>query len=141
MDRKIPIYLRGFSFGPCFDFLGRNRIRGSSFIGHHSLKSFSKAIWKALRKEGLQITYRGFHMTVSRARKMRTPTAAGSRGKQDSPPAAQGLQEAKVEAVDERDPFANLKRLEEKRPGFHWRGTRNVKTPVIGREESSDKHK
>ena len=96
-----------------------------------------KAIWKALRKEGLQITYRGFHMTVSRARKMRTP----GRGKQDCPPAPQGLQETKVEAVEERDPFANLKRLEENRPGFHWRGTRNVKTPVIGREESSGKHK
>jgi len=100
-----------------------------------------KAIWKALRKEGLQITYRGFHMTVSRARKMRAPTAAGSRGKQDSSRAVQQLQETKVEAGEERDPFANLKRLEENRPGFHWRGTRNVKTPVIGREESSDKHK
>jgi hypothetical protein len=40
-----------------------------------------KAIWKALRKEGLQISYRGFHMTVSRARKMRKPTAASSLGK------------------------------------------------------------
>jgi hypothetical protein len=100
-----------------------------------------KAIWKALRKEGLQITYRGFHMTVSRARKMRTPTAAGSRGKQDSRPAVQGLQETKLETVEERDPFANLKLLEENRPGFHWRATRNVKTSVIGREDSSDKHK
>jgi hypothetical protein len=99
-----------------------------------------KAIWKALRKEGLQITYRGFHMTVSRARKMR-PTAAGSQGKQDSSPAVQGLQETKVETVEERDPFANLKLLEQNRPGFHWRGTRNVKTSVIEREDSSDKHK
>ena len=99
-----------------------------------------KAIWKALRKEGLQITYRGFHMTVSRARKVR-PTAAGSRGKQDSSPAVQGLQETKVETVEERDPFANLKLLEQNRPGFHWRGTRNVKTSVIEREDSSDKHK
>ena len=41
MDRKTPVYLRGFSFGPCFDFLGRNRIMGSSFIGHHSLESVS----------------------------------------------------------------------------------------------------
>jgi hypothetical protein len=99
-----------------------------------------KAIWKALRKEGLQITYRGFHMTVSRARKMRKPTA-GSRGKQDSSPAAPGLQETKVDTAEERDPFANLKLLEQNRPGFHWRGTRNVKTSVIGREDSSDKHK
>jgi hypothetical protein len=100
-----------------------------------------KAIWKALRKEGLQITYRGFHMTVSRARKKRTATAAGSRGKQDSPPAVKGLRDTKVETVEERDPFANLKRLEENRPGFHWRGTRNVNRSLNGREESSDKHK
>ena len=32
-------YLRGFSFGPCFDFLGRSRTCGSSFIDHHSLES------------------------------------------------------------------------------------------------------
>jgi hypothetical protein len=35
------VYLRGFSLGPCLDFLGRNRIMGSSFIGHHSLESVS----------------------------------------------------------------------------------------------------
>jgi hypothetical protein len=99
-----------------------------------------KAIWKALRKEGLQITYRGFHMTVSRARKMR-PTAAGSRGKQDNSPSVQELQETEVETVEERDPFANLKLLEQNRPGFHWRGTRSVKTSAIEREDSSDKHK
>src|SRR5882762_4405607 len=74
-----------------------------------------KAIWKALRKEGLQISYRGFHMTVSRARKTKKPTAASSWGKQATSPAAQGLQESKVETVEERDPFANLKRLEENR--------------------------
>jgi len=55
MDRKIPIYLRGFSFGPCFDFLGRKRIRGSSFIGHHSLKSFSVLIRDALRGNTYQL--------------------------------------------------------------------------------------
>src|SRR5467141_1758086 len=52
-----------------------------------------KAVWEALRKEGLQISYRGFHMTVSRARKMRKPTAASGWGKQDKSPAAQALRE------------------------------------------------
>ena len=99
-----------------------------------------KAIWKALRKEGLEISYRGFHLTVSRARKTRKPTAAGIWGKQDKSPATQGSQETKVVTVEERDPFANLKRLEENRPGFHWRGTRNVKKSVNEREDSSDKH-
>jgi len=100
-----------------------------------------KAIWKALRKEGLQITYRGFHMTVSRARKMRAPTAAGSRGKQDSSPAVQQLQETKVETVEERDPLANLKLLEENRPGFHWRRTKSLNALVHGTEDSNDKNK
>ena len=100
-----------------------------------------KAIWKALRKEGLQITYRGFHMTVSRARKMKAPTAASSRGKQDSPPAAQGLQVRKVETVEERDPLANLKLLEENRPGFHWRSAKSLNALVHGTEDSNDKNK
>jgi hypothetical protein len=99
-----------------------------------------KAIWKALRKEGLQISYRGFHMTVSRARKTGKPTAASGWGKQDKSLATQGSQETRVGSVEERDPFANLKRLEGNRPGFHWRGTRKVKTSVNGRENSSEKH-
>jgi len=97
-----------------------------------------KAIWKALRKEGLQISYRGFHMAVSRARNK--PTAASSRGKREESPTAQGSKETKVGAVEDRDPFANLKRLEENRPGFHWRATRNLKTSVNEREDFSDKH-
>jgi len=100
-----------------------------------------KAIWKALRMEGLQISYRGFHMTVSRARKMRKPTATSGWGKQDKSPAAQGLQETKVGTVEERDPFANLKRLEENRPGFHWRGTKSLNALVHGTEDSDDKNK
>jgi hypothetical protein len=99
-----------------------------------------KGIWEALRKEGLQMSYHSFHKIVSRNRKMKKPTAASSWGKQDKPPAAQGSQETKAVAVEERDPFANLKRLEENRPGFHWRGRRNAKTSVNGRGDSSDKH-
>src|SRR6266851_7851870 len=95
-----------------------------------------KDIWEALRNEGLQMSYCAFHMTVSRARKMRKPTAASSCGKQDKSSEAQGLQETNVETVAGRDPFANLRRLEEDRPGFHWRGKRNVKTSVHGTEDS-----
>lgn len=76
----------------------------------------------------------------SMARPEGKPTAASNWGKQDKPSEAQGLQETKVEAVEGRDPFANLKRLEENRPGFHWRGTRNMKTPVDRAEDSNDKH-
>ena len=98
-----------------------------------------KAIWRALRKEGLRITYRGFHMAISRARKK--PPAASSWGKQTKPSEAKTLPEAEVKTVEERDPFANLKRLEpENRPGFHWRGTRDLKTMVHGTDISSDKN-
>ena len=90
--------------------------------------------------EGLTITYRGFHLTVSCARKMEKPTAASGWRKQDRALAAQALQETKVETVEERDPLANLKRLEENRPSFHWRGTQSLKTLVHGTDAPTDKN-
>src|SRR6266705_3798930 len=56
-----------------------------------------KAAWEAMREEGLQMSYHSFHKTVSRRKKMKKPTAASSWGKQDKSPAAQGLQETKME--------------------------------------------
>lgn len=99
-----------------------------------------KKIWEALASEGLQMSYHSFHKAVWRARRMRKPTATSNWEKQDKPSEARALPESKVEAVEGRDPFANLKRLEENRPGFHWRGTRNMKTPVARAEGSNDKH-
>ena len=92
-----------------------------------------KEIWEALGSEGLQMSYRVFHITVARARKARKPTAAGNWGKQDNPSETQGLQKATVETVGERDPLANLRRLEEDRPGFHWRGTQSLRRSVVQR--------
>ena len=101
-----------------------------------------KEIWVALGGEELQMSYRVFHQTVSRSRNAKKPTATNSWGKQDKPPEAREPQGTKVEAVEERDPFANLRRLEpENRPGFHWRGTRNVNTSVHGKEDPNDKNK
>ena len=100
-----------------------------------------KKIWEALGSEGLQMSYHSFHKAVWRARRMRKPTAASGWGKQDKPSEAQGLQETNVETVEERDPLANLRRLEEDRPGFHWRGTRSLKTLVHGAEDLDDKNK
>ena len=97
-----------------------------------------KDIWEALQSEGLEVCYHTFYLVVWRARKK--PTAASSRGKQGESPTAEGSKETKVGAVEDRDPFANLKRLEENRPGFHWRATRNLKTSVNEREDFSDKH-
>jgi hypothetical protein len=99
-----------------------------------------KAIWKALRKEGLQISYRGFHMTVSRARKMRKPTAASDWGKQPKASEALDSRGKVAETVEERDPFANLKLLEEEnRPGFHWRGPKSLNALVHGTVDSKNK--
>src|SRR5260370_5234322 len=82
-----------------------------------------KTIWEALASEGLQVSYHSFHKAVWRARRMRKLTAASNWGKQDKPSEPRGLQEAKVDTVGERDPLANLRRLEEDRPSFHSRAT------------------
>src|SRR5467141_5006479 len=68
-----------------------------------------KAVWEALREEGLQMSYHSFHKTVSRSRKVKKPTATSSRGKQSKPSEAQALAKKQVETVEERDPLANLK--------------------------------
>jgi hypothetical protein len=79
-----------------------------------------KEILVALEGEGLHMSYRVFHKTVSRCRNAKKPTATRGWGEQDKPPEAQGLSETKVETVGGRDPLANLRRLEpENRPGFH----------------------
>jgi hypothetical protein len=101
-----------------------------------------KAIWKALRKEGLRISYRGFHMAISRARKIRKPTASSGWGKQSNASGAQALREAEVKPVEERDPLENLKLLDkENRPGFHWRAGRDLNAMVHGTDVSTDKNK
>ena len=82
------------------------------------------------------MSYRVFHKTVSRSRNAKKPTAPSSWGKQDKPLKAQEPRGTKVEAGEERDPLANLRRLEpENRPGFHWRCTRNVNSSVHGTKD------
>ena len=105
----------------------------------NSGQSFKK-IWEALASEGLQMSYHSFHKAVWRARR-RKPTAASNWGKQDKSSEAQGLRDGKAETVGERDPLANLRRLEEERPGFHWRGTQSLKSSAHAREDSNDKNK
>jgi hypothetical protein len=97
-----------------------------------------KDVWEALQSEGLQVSYHTFYMVVWRAR--RKPTAHSNSGKQYKPSEPQRLRETKVETVEERDPFASLRRLEENRPGFHWRGTRDLKTMVPGTDISTDEN-
>jgi hypothetical protein len=98
------------------------------------------SIWDALRKEGLQISYRGFHMAISRARKK--PTASINWGKPPTPSQRQALRETEGKSVAERDPLANLKLLEEgNRPGFYWRARRDLNAMVHETDVSTDKNK
>jgi len=100
-----------------------------------------KEIWVALEGEGLQMSYRVFHKTVSRSRNAKKPTATSSWGKQDKPLDTQDPHGTKIESVEESDPLANLRRLEpEDRPGFNWGGTRNLKTLMQATVDSNDKN-
>src|SRR6266699_4302119 len=77
-----------------------------------------KSIWEALQCEGLQVSYHTFYMVVWRAGRKRT--APSSKGKQAKPCEEKTFRKTELETVEERDPLANLKRLdEENRPGFH----------------------
>ena len=98
-----------------------------------------KDIWEALESEGLQVSYHTFQMAVWRAK--RKPTAPRGWGKQEKSSELEGIGERGVEAVEERDPLANLRRLEENRPGFQWRGTQKLKRLVHGMEDSNGKNK
>jgi hypothetical protein len=78
-------------------------------------------------------------MVIWRVRRKRT--APSSRGKQTEPSDTKLLRETEVKKLEERDPLANLKRLEEQnRPGFQWRGTQSLKTMVHGTNVSIDKN-
>jgi hypothetical protein len=97
-----------------------------------------KDIWQALEAEGLSVSYNVFHVCVWRAR--RKPTAAQGCGKRDGAGASTEKTRSDTHEV-ERDPLANLKRLDESRSGFHWRGTQNLQRLVDGTEDSNDKSK
>ena len=81
-------------------------------------------VWQRLSEDGLDISRETFCRLVRRARKKNRPTAApGGWGKDNMPSDSQHPPDGDVPTVEARDPLANLKRLEENRPGFHWRGT------------------
>jgi hypothetical protein len=87
-----------------------------------------KDIWGALDKQGLDISYHVFQMTLWRARKRKAGTALG-RGKNSEPSQSQPPPDGDVPAPEAHDPLANLRRLEANRPGFHWRPTPTRKEP------------
>ena len=81
-----------------------------------------KQVWQRLAEDGLDISCETFCRLLRRARAKPHASAAPS-GK--GAEASSGTIQA-TDGNDARDPFANLKRLEANRPGFHWRAT---KTP------------
>jgi len=98
-----------------------------------------KDIWQALETEGLQVSYHTFQMAVWRAKRKRTAPSGWK--KEEKPSDDCGFGQARIKANEERDPLANLKRLEENRPGFQWRGTQKVQKVVNGKENSGGKNK
>ena len=95
-----------------------------------------KDIWETLDKQGLNVGYHVFQMTLWRARRSKAGTAPGGQGKDTKPSDSQRPPDGDVLTVEARDPLANLKRLEANRPGFHWRATPRRIAPVKGTEES-----
>jgi hypothetical protein len=96
-----------------------------------------KQVWQRLADEGLDVTYKTFHTIIRRARKKSRITAAPGR---KSP----GLPKRDPEGLTGKpayDPLANLRRLEESRPGFHFRGTESLDVLVHGRTESREQNK
>jgi hypothetical protein len=100
-----------------------------------------KDIWRALENKGLGMAYRVFQMTVWRARRSKKTTAPRDWEKVNDASPQQPMQQSEPLSVEGRDPLANLRRLEENRPGFHWRGTNSHRTVMNRREAVNDKDK
>jgi predicted transcriptional regulator len=86
-----------------------------------------KQVWQCLADDGLDISYETFRKLLQRVRKKARISAPRS-GKTLELPGA--YSQETVDGVA-RDPLVNLKRLEENRPGFHWRATPSLKRSDI----------
>lgn len=98
-----------------------------------------KDIWETLGKQSLNVGYHVFQMTLWRARRSTAGTAPGGWGKDTKPSDSEHPREGDVLTPEASDPFANLKRLEANRPGFHWRATPRRNAPERVTEESNEK--
>jgi hypothetical protein len=82
-----------------------------------------KQVWQCLADDGLDMSYETFRKLLQRVRK-KARTSAPRSGKSLELPGA--YSQETVDGVA-RDPLVNLKRLDENRPGFHWRATPRLK--------------
>jgi hypothetical protein len=97
-----------------------------------------KDVWHTLEKQGLRMGYHVFRMTLWRARKTKAPTAPGGWGKETKPSDWHRPPDTDAPTHEARDPLANLKRLEQNRPGFHWRATPRTSAPATRTTEESN---
>lgn len=96
-----------------------------------------RQIWQRLVEDGFDLSYDTFHSTLWRVQRKPRITAATRR---KTPRISKG----EVEEVTEEaghDPLANLRKVEQSRPGFHYRGTENLDVLVHGRRESREQNK
>jgi len=96
-----------------------------------------KQVWQRLSEDGLEMGCETFCRLVRRAR-AKTHVSATPSGKSVE---ASDASTQRTESSVARDPLANLKRLEENPPGFHWRGTNSQRRVMTRREEANDKIK
>ena len=96
-----------------------------------------RQIWQRLVEDGFDLSYHTFHSTLWRVQRKPRITAAMRR---KTPKVAKGEAEQLTEEVG-HDPLVNLRRVEQSRPGFHYRGTENLDVLVHGRRESREQTK
>jgi hypothetical protein len=96
-----------------------------------------RQIWQRLVEDGFDLSYDTFHSTLWRVQRKPRLTAAIRR---KTPKVSKGEAEQVTEEVG-HDPLVNLRRLEQSRPGFHYRGTENLDVLVHGRRESREQTK
>ena len=96
-----------------------------------------RQIWQRLVEDGFDLSYDTFHSTLWRVQRKPRITAAM---RQKILKVSKGEAEQLTEEVG-HDPLVNLRKVEQSRPGFHYRGTENLEVLVHGRRESRDQSK
>jgi hypothetical protein len=96
-----------------------------------------RQIWQRLVEDGFDLSYDTFHSTLWRVQRKPRITAAARR---KTPKVSKVEVEDPTEETG-HDPLANLRKLEQSRPGFHYRGTENLDVLVHGRRESREQNK
>ena len=90
-----------------------------------------KSIWERIRAQRPDLTYSEFCLYLRRARTKPTRTATAG-GRKSDPDGPSDLRHGS-------DPLANIRRLENARPGFQYGGTQDLDVLVHGRKRNDGK--